>query len=140
VQGDIGGSGVQGALNGSVDFSEGEPRLAVGLALTPMSSTAAKKIWPVFVASKVRTWVLENLQSGQIERVDIATNAPIETLKEGGPPIPPDGLSVEVTVRNAVIAPVDGLPPISEADLKTQIKGRHVTITVDRGVVEMSGG
>jgi hypothetical protein len=140
VQGDIGGSGVQGALNGSVDFSEGEPRLAVGLALTPMSSTAAKKIWPVFVASKVRTWVLENLQGGQIERVDIATNAPIETLKEGGPPIPPDGLSVEVTVRNAVIAPVDGLPPISEADLKTQIKGRHVTITVDRGVVEMSGG
>lgn len=140
VQGDIGGSGVQGALNGSVDFSGGEPRLAAGLAITPMSSTAAKKVWPVFIASKVRTWVLENLQSGQIERVDIATNAPIDTLKEGGPPLPADGLSVEVTVRNAVIAPVDGLPAISEADLKTEIKGRNVVVTVTRGVVEMSGG
>src|SRR5690606_4558151 len=76
----------------------------------------------------------------EIERVDIATNAPIDTLKEGGPPIPADGLSVEVTVRNAVIAPVDGLPPISEADLKTQIKGRNVIVTVNRGVVEMSSG
>jgi hypothetical protein len=140
VQGDIGGSGVQGALNGSVDFSGAEPRLAAGLAITPMSSNAAKKVWPVFVASKVRTWVLENLQGGEIERVDIATNAPIDTLKEGGPPLPADGLSVEVTVRNATIAPVDGLPAISEADLKTQIKGRNVTVTVNRGVVEMSGG
>lgn len=138
--GDIGGANVRGLLNGSVDFSGGEPRLAVGLAVTPMSSAAAKKIWPVFIASKVRTWVLENLQDGEIERVDIATNAPIDTLKEGGPPLPADGLSVEVTVRNAVIAPVDGLPPISEADLKTQIKGRHVVVTVNRGVVEMSGG
>jgi hypothetical protein len=140
VQGDIGGSGVRGILNGGVDFSSGEPRLAVGLAITPMSSEVAKKVWPAFIASKVRTWVLENLRSGEIERVDIATNAPIDTLKEGGPPIPADGLSVEVTVRNAVVAPVDGLPPISEADLKCQIKGRHVVITVNRGVVEMSGG
>jgi hypothetical protein len=140
VQGDIGGSGVRGALNGSVDFSGAEPRLAAGLAITPMSSTAAKKVWPVFVASKVRTWVLENLQSGDIERVDIATDAPIDTLKEGGPPLPADGLSVEVTVRNAVIAPVDGLPAISEADLKTQIKGRNVVVTINRGTVEMSGG
>lgn len=139
-QGDISGSGVHGALNGSIDFSGGEPRLAVGLAITPMSSAAAKKVWPVFIASKVRTWVLENLQSGDIERVDIATNAPIDTLKEGGPPLPADGLSVEVTVRNAVIAPVDGLPPIKEADLKTQIKGRNVIVSVSRGVVEMSGG
>jgi len=140
LQGDIGGSGVRGALNGSVDFSSGDPRLAVGLAITPMSSAAAKKVWPVFIASKVRSWVLENLQSGDIERIDIATNAPIDTLKEGGPPIPADGLSVEVTVRNAVIAPVDGLPPISEADLKTEIKGRNVVVTVERGVVEMSAG
>lgn len=139
-QGDIGGSGLRGVLNGGVDFSSGEPRLGVGLALTPMSSAAAKKVWPVFIASKVRTWVLENLQSGEIERVDIATDAPIDTLKEGGPPIPADGLSVDVTVRNAVIAPVDGLPPIREADLKTQIKGRNVVVTVNRGVVEMSGG
>ena len=106
VQGDIAGAGIAGFLNGSVDFS-GEPRLAAGLAITPMSAQMAKKVWPVFVATKVRNWVVENLQSGDIERIDIATNSPIEKLKEDGPPIPQDGLSVDVTVRNATIRPVD---------------------------------
>ncbi len=58
-------------LNGSVDFS-GEPRLAAGLAVTPMSAQMAKKVLPVFVASKVRSRVVENLTSGDIERIDVA--------------------------------------------------------------------
>lgn len=140
VQGDIGGGGVSGYLNGGVDFSSGEPRLAVGLAITPMSSAMAKKVWPIFIATKVRNWVGENLLTGDVERVDIATNAPIETLKEGGPPVPSDGLSVEVMVRNATIRPVDGMPPITEADLKTTIKGRNVVVQVGRGVVDLGGG
>jgi len=140
LQGDIAGGGVAGSLSGSVDFSAAEPRLAVGLAITPMSVDVAKKVWPIFIATKVRNWVVENLQSGDIERVDVATNAPIDTLKEGGPPIPSDGLSVDVTVRNATIQPVVGLPPISDADIKTSIKGRQVVINVGKGVVDMGGG
>lgn len=140
VQGDVGGAGVAGSLSGSVDFSGSDPRLAVGLAITPMSSDIAKRVWPIFVATKVRNWVTENLHAGDIERVDIATNAPIETLKEGGPPIPSDGLSVNVTVRNATIRPVTGLPPITEADLKTSIKGRQVVVSVGRGIVDLGNG
>jgi hypothetical protein len=140
VQGDIGGGGVSGYLNGGVDFSSGEPRLAVGFALTPMSSAMAKKVWPVFIATKVRNWVADNLVSGDIERVDIATNAPIDTLKEGGPPIPADGLSIDVMVRNATVRPVVGMPPITEADLRTTIKGRNVVVQVGRGVVDLGGG
>ncbi len=140
VQGDLGGGGVNGFLNGGVDFSSGEPRLAVGLAITPMSTATAKKIWPAFIATKVRNWVAENLESGDIERVDIATNAPIDTLKEDGPPIPSDGLSIDVQVRNATIRPVIGMPPITEADLKTSIKGRQGVVQVGRGVVDLGGG
>jgi hypothetical protein len=139
VQGDIAGGNIAGFLSGSVDFS-GEPRLAAGIAVTPMSAPVAKKIWPVFVATKVRNWVVENLHSGDVERIDIATNSPIENLKEDGPPIPNDGLSVDITVRNAVIRPVTGMPPITEADLKTSIKGRHVVVTVGRGIVDLGGG
>ncbi len=139
VQGDIAGAGIAGFLNGSVDFS-GEPRLAAGLAVTPMSAQMAKKVWPVFVATKVRNWVVENLISGDIERIDIATNSPIENLKEDGPPIAQDGLSVDVTVRNASIRPVIGMPPIIEADLTTSIKGRRVVVSVDRGFVDLGGG
>ena len=139
VQGDIAGAGIAGFLNGSVDFS-GEPRLAAGVAVTPMSAQMAKKVWPVFVATKVRNWVVENLMAGDIERIDIATNSPIENLKEAGPPIAQDGLSVDVTVRNATIRPVTGMPPITEASLKTSIKGRRVVVSVDRGFVDLGGG
>ena len=47
----------------------------------PDERAALKRIWPAFVASKVRSWVLEIIQR-TIERVEIATNAPIDTLKE----------------------------------------------------------
>jgi hypothetical protein len=139
VQGDVAGGNIAAFLNGSVDFS-GEPRLAAGVAMTPMSAPIAKKVWPVFVATKVRNWVVENLQSGDIERIDIATNSPIENLTEDGPPIPNDGLSVDVTVRNATIRPVTGMPPITEADIKTSIKGRRVVVSVGRGFVDLGGG
>ena len=94
----------------------------------------------MFIATKVRNWVSENLESGDIERVDIATNAPIDTLKEDGPPIPSDGLSIDVQVRNATIRPVVGMPPITEADLRTSIKGRQVVVQIGRGVVDLGGG
>lgn len=139
VQGDIAGGNIAGSLNGSLDFS-GEPRIAAGIAVTPMPAQVAKKVWPVFVATKVRNWVVENLQSGDIERIDIATNSPFENLKEDGPPIAQDGLSVDVSVRNATIRPVVGMPPITEADLVTSIKGRNVVVTVGRGIVDLGGG
>ena len=139
VQGDIAGGNIAAFLNGSIDFSS-EPRLAAGVAMTPMSVLMAKKVWPVFVATKVRNWVVDNLHSGEIERIDIATNSPLENLKEDGPPIAQDGLSVDISVRNATIRPVIGLPPITEADLKTSIKGRRVLVSVGRGYVDLGGG
>jgi hypothetical protein len=140
TKGEIAGGGVNLAISGNIDFSSGEPRLSGGMAGTPMRGTLAKRIWPVFVASKVRSWVLANMQSGEVTRVEIAANAPMETLKEDGPPIPDDGLSVEIDVSNAVVQPVDGLPPIRDADLTTRIKGRNVIINVGRGIVEMESG
>jgi hypothetical protein len=49
-------------------------------------------------------------------------------------------LSIEVMVRNATVRPVEGMPPITEADLKTTIKGRNVVVQVGRGVVDLGGG
>jgi hypothetical protein len=139
-QGDISGAGVKLAMGGNLDFSGPELRVAGGLAGTPMSGPVAKKIWPVFMASKVRSWVLENMHGGEITRLELATNAPVDTLREGGPPIPDEGLSVDVTVSNALINAVEGLPPIKDADLVTRIKGRHVQVSVNRGTVEMESG
>ncbi len=140
INGEIAGRGVNLAMSGQLDFASGEPRLSGGMAGTPMDGSLAKRIWPVFVASKVRSWVLANMHSGQVTRVEIAANAPVDTLREDGPPIPDDGLSVEIDVTNAVVQPVDGLPAIRDADLTTRIKGRNVLVNVARGTVELESG
>ena len=139
-QGEIGGPAMSLAFSGNADFAGSEPRLAGGFAGTQMTGLAAKRIWPAFIAPKVRNWVLEHFQSGAVERVVIASNAPMETLKEGGRPMPDDGLSVEIVVSNAVLQPVDSLPPIRDAELTTRITGRSATVSVSRGTIELPSG
>src|SRR5438876_760858 len=115
-------------------------RQTLGVASTRMSVAAMKRIWPVTVASKVRAWVLDHVQAGTVERLDVSTNAPWSTLKSSGPPIPDDGLLIQIIGHGAEIRPVEGLPAIRDADVNVQISGRTATINVGRGNVEISPG
>ena len=139
-QGDVGGKGVSFAVSGNFDYSGAEPRLALGLAAQQMSVAAFKQVWPIMLSNRVRAWVLAHLENGAIERVDVAINAPLATLQSGGPPVPDDGISVEVVTTGATIRPVDGLPPITDADIVTRINGRVATIALGRGTVDLGTG
>src|SRR5262249_11347422 len=137
---ELGDTNLGVALNGSLDFSGDDPRLTLGIASTRMSVAAMKRIWPVTVASKVRAWVLDHVQAGTVERLDISANAPWSTLKSSGPPIPDDGLLVQVIGHGAEIRPIEGLPAIRDADVSVHISGRTASINVGRGNVEISPG
>ncbi len=78
--------------------------------------------------------------SGTVEQLVIATNAPLSTFKASGPPIPDDGLTIEIVGNGAEIRPVDGLPSIRDADVSVRISGRTATVNVGRGNVELSPG
>ncbi|HEY1364444.1 MAG TPA: hypothetical protein VGF60_19535 [Xanthobacteraceae bacterium] len=137
---EIGNADVRIALSGSIDYASGDPRVMVGIAGTSMPVTAMKLLWPICAAPKVRSWVREHVLSGTIERLLIATNAPWSTLKSSGPPVPDDGLSIEIVGHGAEIRPVEGLPAIRDGDLNVQISGRTATINLGRGNVELSPG
>jgi Protein of unknown function len=128
------------ALNGSLDFSGDDPRLALGIAGTRMSVAALKRLWPVCTAPKVRAWVLHHIQAGTVERLDISANAPWSTIKSSGPPIPDDGLLIQIVGHGAEIRPVEGLPAIRDADLNVRVTGRTATINLGRGNVDISPG
>ena len=55
------------AISGAFDYGD-EPRLTMGIAGTRMSAAALKRLWPVFVAPKVRTWVNRSHLGGTVER------------------------------------------------------------------------
>jgi hypothetical protein len=139
-EGDFGNTDIGIAMSGNADYSGGDLRLAAGVAGTRMSADSLKRLWPVFVEPKVRDWFLEHLMSGTVERLVIAVNAPFNTLKASGPPIPDDGLSVDALATNCVILPVQGLPALHEADLSVHIVGRNAQIAVGRAVADLPSG
>lgn len=140
TQGDLRGTSAGVALSGVVDFADGEPRIAIGIAGTRMSVAAFKRLWPVFVATHVRTWVLERVSGGVVEQVEIATNAPLSTFAADGPPIPDDGLSVQIRSRGTTLRLVDTLPPLTDVEMTTRVNGRTASVAVARAVAELPSG
>ena len=99
-----------------------------------------KRLWPSFISPKVHAWVSENILSGTIEKVLIATNTPLATLKTVSPPIPDDGLAIQISGNGAEIRPVHGLPPIKDADVQVRITGRTASVEIKRGNIDVSAG
>ena len=139
-QGEASGKDAGLAMSGVLDFSTPDPRLAIGLASRNMTFAAFKQIWPPFINPPVRQWVMERVSGGIIEQGEIATNAPMSTLRNGGPPVPDDGLSIQIVTSGSTVRPFDDLPEIRDVDLVTRIKGRSATVSLGRGTVEMPSG
>jgi len=139
-QGDLGNADMGVAMSGTADYSSGDLRLAAGLAATRMSTDSLKRLWPVFVSPKVRDWFNEHLVSGSVERVVVAVNAPLNTLKASGPPLPDDGLSIDALATNCVIQPVAGLPALHDADLTVHIVGRDAQISLGKATADLPSG
>jgi hypothetical protein len=137
---DIGNADVAIAMSGRADYSSGDLRLAAGFASTKMSADAMKRIWPVFISPKVRDWFLTHFTGGTVERLVIAVNAPLNTLKAGGPPVPDDGLSIDAQASNCVVQPVAGLPALHDADINLHIVGRDAVVTLNKATADMPSG
>ncbi len=138
--GEIGNGDVGVALSGNADYSSGDLHLAAGLAATRMSGDALKRLWPIFIVPKVRDWFEEHLISGDVARVVIGVNSPLENLKASGPPVPDDGLTLDAVASNCVIRPVAGLPALHDADITVHIVGRDAQIAVSKAAADLPSG
>ncbi len=128
------------AVTGSFDFSGAKPHLAFGVACTRMPGAVLKRLWPIFAAYPVRQWVEDHVSGGIVERVVIAGNAELPEFRANGPPMPDDGLSIELETSGTTLHPIDNLPEIHDADLTVRIVGRHAVISLGRGTVDVAGG
>jgi len=139
-QGDLGGMAGGVALSGSIDYASPDPRLVLGVAGTRMTVSAFKRLWPALVTPRLRSWVVDRIAGGMVEKVLIATNAPLSTFEPGGPPLPDDGLSVELVTSGSTLRAVDSLPVLRDADLTTRVQGRTATVRVGRATVDLPSG
>src|ERR1700676_2720925 len=139
TQADISNGEVGIAGTGSVDYSA-EPRLMLGFAGTPMSASALKRMWPTLIVPEVREWVIDRVERGSIQRIEVGVNSPVKNLSRRGPPIPDDGLNVNIVANGVMLRPVDDLPSVRDADLKARVTGRTATVTIGQGAADTPAG
>jgi hypothetical protein len=139
TQADISNGEIGIAGTGSVDYSA-EPRLTLGFAGTPMSTSALKRMWPILIVPEVREWVIERVERGSLQRIEVGVNSPVRNLSRRGPPIPDDGLAVNIVASGVTLRPVNELPLVRDADLKAHVTGRTATVTIGQGVSDTPAG
>ena len=139
TQADISNGEIGIAGTGSIDYS-GEPRLMLGFAGTPMSASALKRMWPTLIVPEVREWVIERIERGSLQRIEVGVNSPVRNLSRRGPPIPDDGLAVNIAASGVTLHPVDELPSVRDADLKARVTGRTATVTIGQAVSDTPAG
>src|SRR3954463_14506403 len=139
TQADISNGEVGVAGTGSVDYS-GEARLQLGFAGTPMSASALKQMWPILIVPEVREWVIERIERGTIQRIEVGVNSPVRNLSRKGPPIPDDGLAVNIVASGVTVRPVDEMPVVRDADLKARVTGRTATVTIGQAASDTPAG
>jgi hypothetical protein len=139
TQADISNGEIGIAGTGSVDYS-GPARLQLGFAGTPMSASALKRMWPILIVPEVREWVIERIERGTLQRIEIGVNSPVRNLSRKGPPIPDDGLSVNIVATGVTVRPVDEMPSVRDADMKARVTGRTATVTIGQGIADTPAG
>ncbi|MDH6258948.1 DUF3971 domain-containing protein [Bradyrhizobium sp. BR13661] len=139
TQADISNGEIGVAGTGAIDYS-GEPRLTLGFAGTPMTASALKRMWPTLVVPELRQWVIERIERGTLQRIEVGINSPTRNLPRKGPPIPDDGLSVNIVASGVAVRPVDGMPVVHDADLKAHVTGRTATVNIAQGIADTPAG
>src|SRR4051794_9290554 len=139
TQADISNGEIGIAGTGGIDYS-GETRLTLGFAGTPMSASALKRLWPVLIVPEVREWVIERVERGSLQRIEVGVNSPVRNLSRRGPPIPDDGLAVNIVASGVTLHPVDELPSVRDADLKARVTGRTATVTIAQAASDTPAG
>jgi hypothetical protein len=139
TQADISNGEIGVAGTASIDYSA-EPRVTLGFAGTPMSASALKRMWPTLIVPEVREWVIERVERGSLQRIEVGLNSPLRNLSRRGPPIPDDGLAVNIVASGVTLHPVDEMPAVRDADLKAHVTGRTATVTIGQAVSDTPAG
>src|SRR5258706_5082918 len=72
--------------------------------------------------------------------MEVGVNSPVRSLSRRGPPIPDDGLAVNIVASGVTLHPVDELPLVRDADLKARVTGRTATVTIGQAASDTPAG
>ena len=138
-QGNLGGSTLGGAFSGSLTFGP-KPMLALGIAASQVSASAAKRLWPALIARGTRGWALERVEQGMIDRILIALNVPIDAIGKPGVELPDEAVRLEFTASGGVFRPAANLPLVRDAQVSGVVTGKTARVRVAKATVDTPQG
>jgi hypothetical protein len=135
-QGEVSGMVTGGAFSGSINFGA-NPMLDVGIAASKMPVSAAKRMWPPFIAPGTRGWAMDRIEQGSIERILIALNVPLDSIGRQHVELPDAAVRLEMNASGGTFRPTAESPLIRDAEVNVLVTGRTARVRVSRAHVDV---
>ncbi|MCC0808251.1 DUF3971 domain-containing protein [Methylobacterium sp. W2] len=128
-----GAGGATGRVTGTVDTGADEGGLTLNITAAHTDGRMALRLWPEHIAPPAREYLVDNLQGGLVDKVDITVDMSGSELAAAtrGEPMPDSAIHIDFAVSNATLAVSDGAPPLSRGRVTGTITGLTTNI---RGV------
>lgn len=140
-KGQILGPTAGAAISGLIRFNGESPAVQLGLVSSPMPASAVKRLWPFFLASSVRGWIVENVSAGRVDSVSLTLDIPVGALAKMGPhdPLPPGSMDLDIRFGDGVLRGRPGMPWIEGAKGKVIATSQRVDVMIDQAYVADPG-
>lgn len=125
------------ALTGMVRFEGASPAVRLGLVSSPMPTSAVKRLWPFFLGTSIRNWVVENVGTGTVDSISFTLDVPAGALAEMGPydPLPDGSMSLDIRFTDGSLRGSAKLPWIERAKGRVLASARQVQVSIERADV-----
>lgn len=114
----------------------------LNLLATGMPVRKALAFWPSFIGAEVRAYMLENVFSGTIQRLEINEELDLDGLKAGfdKKPLPDAAVRLDVSVTDASLRPAPGMITLTGVQANGHITGRTAKVAITRASATPSPG
>lgn len=128
-------------LSGHVRKEVNGPSLKLDLATGRMPAHAALAWWPGGFSGEARNWLVGAVKDGVMNELSIALDFPPPVLRAmiAEEPLPMEAVKLDVSVENATVQALEGLPPIIGLAGRGQLNSLTAQFQAARGHVDLRG-
>ncbi|WP_114429347.1 DUF3971 domain-containing protein [Phyllobacterium bourgognense] len=121
--------------NASVTFGGGSPAMNLDLQIPEMPVADVKQLWPIWVATGARRWLIDKMHDGEAKDSTIKVTFPAGRFNGPGkpPPLEDNEVQVDFNVTGSRFDIVGELPAVQNADGKISVRGAYTMISLEKG-------
>jgi len=134
-----------GTLSGSARIrnrGEGSPEVSFSAEVSGMKTDVVKQLWPFWIASKPRSWVIDNLVGGRVTQGSIGVFIPAGRMTIEPTPLHLRGneLRLALDVVDSRVAVTGDIPPVRDASARVVMNGETLDVEFKSGASYFTSG